>query len=59
MFKEILTKEQIELLPLIKKFSKDYYMIGGTAIALNIGHRRSIDFELFPQKILRENRLRI
>ncbi len=25
-------------------------MVGGTAIALHIGHRRSIDFDLFTEK---------
>ena len=47
MHSEVLTIEQRELLPLIKSFSKDYYLVGGTAIALHIGHRRSIDFDLF------------
>ena len=47
MQSEVLTNEQRELLPLIKSFSKDYYLVGGTAIALHIGHRRSIDFDLF------------
>lgn len=50
MHKEILTKEQSELLPLIKKFSKDFILVGGTAIALHLGHRRSIDFDLFTTK---------
>jgi len=50
MHKEILTKEQIELLPLIKKFSKKFYLVGGTAIAFHIGHRRSIDFDLFSSE---------
>lgn len=45
--KEILTKEQIELLPLIEEFSKEFILVGGTAIALHIGHRHSIDFDLF------------
>ena len=44
---EILTKEQRELLPLVKKFYKDFGLVGGTAIALHIGHRKSIDFDLF------------
>ena len=44
---EILTKEQRELLPLVKKFYKDFGLVGGTAIALHIGHRESIDFDLF------------
>ncbi len=56
MHSEILTKEQKELLPLIKVFSKNYFLVGGTAIALYIGHRRSIDFDLFTnQDIKRKN----
>lgn len=47
IFKEILTKEQIALLPLLKLFSFNFGLVGGTAIALQIGHRRSIDFDLF------------
>lgn len=47
LHKEILTKEQEELLPLAKKFYKDFGLVGGTAIALHIGHRESIDFDFF------------
>lgn len=47
MHKEILTETQVALLPLIKQFKREYYLVGGTAIALYIGHRRSIDFDLF------------
>lgn len=47
MHKEILTREQENLLPLLEKFSRMFGMVGGTAIALYIGHRRSIDFDLF------------
>ncbi|RLC36284.1 hypothetical protein DRH27_05445 [Candidatus Falkowbacteria bacterium] len=47
MHKNILTKEQVKLLPLIKSFSKDFGLVGGTAIALQIGHRESIDFDCF------------
>ena len=47
MHKEILTDTQIALLPLIKQFKREFYLVGGTAIALHIGHRRSIDFDLF------------
>ncbi len=50
MHKEILTKEQIELLPLIELFKKNFGLVGGTAIALYIGHRESIDFDLFTNK---------
>ena len=47
--KEILTEEQLKLLPLIRKFKRNFYMVGGTAIALHLGHRRSIDFDLFTK----------
>lgn len=47
MYKEILNSQQIELLPLMSQFKREYYLVGGTAIALYIGHRRSIDFDLF------------
>ena len=47
MHEEILSEKQKELLPLIRQFSREYYLAGGTAVALHIGHRRSIDFDLF------------
>lgn len=47
MHQEILSPEQIRLLPFVRLFSREYYLVGGTAIALYIGHRRSIDFDLF------------
>ncbi|MEK7213509.1 MAG: nucleotidyl transferase AbiEii/AbiGii toxin family protein [Patescibacteria group bacterium] len=50
MHKEILTNEQNKLLPLIANFSEDFGLVGGTAIALHLGHRRSIDFDLFSGK---------
>ena len=53
MHKEILSKEQIALLPLLKKFNKNFGLVGGTAVALHVGHRRSIDFDLFSLKSFR------
>ena len=50
MHKEILTENQQEALDLIKKYTKNFYLVGGTAIALHLGHRRSIDFDLFTEK---------
>ena len=47
MHPEILTDEQRDLLPLVALFRKDFGLVGGTAIALHIGHRESIDFDLF------------
>lgn len=50
MHLEILSPEQNELLPLLKHFRREFYLVGGTAIALQIGHRQSIDFDLFKHK---------
>lgn len=50
MHKEILNARQKEILPLIKAFNRDFYLAGGTALALQIGHRESIDFDLFSPK---------
>ncbi len=57
MHKEILSKNQIELLPLLKLFKREFYLVGGTAIALHLGHRRSIDFDLFKSGKLVVNRI--
>lgn len=58
MHKEIFTKEQTDLLPLIKEFSKDFILVGGTAIALHIGHRQSIDFDLFSYGELKNAKIK-
>ncbi len=52
MHKEILSEKQKDLLPLISQFSREFYLAGGTAVALHIGHRRSIDFDLFKYSSL-------
>lgn len=57
MHLQILNTDQINLLPLIKKFKREYYLVGGTAIALHIGHRRSIDFDLFKPSELNISRI--
>lgn len=53
---EILNDRQQELLPLISQFRREYYLVGGTAIALHIGHRRSIDFDMFKQRRVNHNK---
>ncbi|EKE05817.1 MAG: hypothetical protein ACD_19C00176G0039 [uncultured bacterium] len=47
MHEEILEENQRSLLALVSKFSPQFGLVGGTAIALHLGHRRSIDFDLF------------
>lgn len=58
MHKEILTTEQTKLLPLVQKFIGDFGLVGGTAIALQLGHRRSIDFDLFSSKEFTNSKIR-
>ncbi|QQR78372.1 MAG: nucleotidyl transferase AbiEii/AbiGii toxin family protein [Candidatus Moraniibacteriota bacterium] len=55
---DILSEQQKTLLPLLQKFRTDFGLVGGTAIALHIGHRASIDFDLFTAEPLRTDALR-
>jgi hypothetical protein len=56
MYSEILNEQQKQLLPLMAQFQREYYLVGGTAIALFIGHRRSIDFDLFKASSINHKR---
>lgn len=49
MHQEALTSTGKLLLPYLSKI-KSYYLCGGTAIALQIGHRVSVDFDFFSDK---------
>lgn len=55
MHLEILNQNQKDLLSFVSQFKREYYLVGGTAIALHIGHRESIDFDLFKLSNLRKN----
>lgn len=58
MHPDILTIEQAKLWPLIAKFAPQFYLVGGTALALQYGHRRSIDFDLFTPDLFENQRIR-
>lgn len=49
MHAEVLTAPAAALVPALAKF-KSFYLVGGTALALQIGHRRSVDFDLFSSE---------
>ena len=49
MHLETITSKQKEIFKKLDKFS-DFYLVGGTALALQIGHRISVDFDLFTEK---------
>lgn len=51
MHDDVLTPKARELFPLLSKF-KEFYLVGGTALALQLGHRVSVDFDLFTEKPL-------
>ena len=46
IFDNVLTQNQIILAERLLPACSDFYLVGGTALALQIGHRRSIDFDL-------------
>ena len=47
MHLNILSDSQQKLIKLVSEFGNDFYLVGGTALALQLGHRCSIDFDLF------------
>jgi len=57
MHPEIFSNQQDDLLKHLMVFKRKYYLVGGTAIALHLGHRRSIDFDLFKSGRLVLNRI--
>ena len=56
MYKEVLNQNQLDLLPIMASFKREYYLVGGTAIALYLGHRRSIDFDMFKYSTINHTR---
>ena len=54
----VLEDGQKKLLPLVGRFFADFYLAGGTAIALQLGHRRSIDFDLFTPRAISQPKIR-
>lgn len=47
MFYNILNDKRRSILPLLKVFKEEFYLAGGTGLALQIGHRDSIAFDFF------------
>jgi hypothetical protein len=58
MHNEIINPQQSDLIPYLKDFKRSFYLAGGTAIALHIGHRQSIDFDLFTPSKLKKSRIK-
>jgi len=52
LFKETVEKDTLSILDTLQKDENlsNFYLVGGTALALNLGHRKSIDLDMFsPQ----------
>jgi len=54
---EALTQESKELFPLLFHFRESFYLAGGTALALQIAHRISVDFDLFSKDPIKKTLL--
>src|SRR3989339_1606721 len=57
-YTSILDKNQQEVLPKLEFLTKKgFYLAGGTALSLQIGHRTSVDFDFFIQDHFDSNEL--
>ncbi|MCK9351228.1 MAG: nucleotidyl transferase AbiEii/AbiGii toxin family protein [Candidatus Paceibacterota bacterium] len=57
MHYEILDEQRRNILPLLAPLKNDFYLAGGTALALQLGHRDSVDFDFFSEKPLDTQKL--
>lgn len=55
---DVLDPNQASLVPLVSEFAHSFYVARGTALALQYGHRRSIDFDLFCEKPFDNQKIR-
>jgi Nucleotidyl transferase AbiEii toxin, Type IV TA system len=56
MHREVLTKRGAELFGHLGRFD-DFYLAGGTGLALQLGHRISVDFDLFIDSTIKRSLL--
>ena len=58
MFAEVLPKKTRQSLAVLgeSRILQDAYLAGGTALALQLGHRVSVDLDFFTQKKFQERR---
>lgn len=52
LYKETVEKGTLDLIQRLMADArlKDFYLVGGTALSLKIGHRKSIDIDIFTDK---------
>lgn len=59
LYTEVVEPATLELIRELqqKKYFKDFYLVGGTALALYYGHRKSLDIDLFSKEEFNGERL--
>lgn len=50
VYYRVLGRETRKILPLFKGLKNDFYLAGGTGLALQLGHRKSFDLDFFSEK---------
>ena len=55
--REILSQEQLRLLNVLENHFKEFVLGGGTALAMQVKHRKSFDFDFFSPKEISRNLL--
>lgn len=59
IYKNTITEKMNEIASIIfKEFDEEYYLAGGTALSLQIGHRRSVDLDYFINKEIDTTKLK-
>jgi hypothetical protein len=56
--KNILSDEMQKIYPMLSEFQDDFYLAGGTGLAILIGHRVSIDFDFFSDRLIKKTLLK-
>ena len=47
IFDKVMNQNMMEVIPKLKGIQRDFYLGGGTALALQLGHRVSVDLDFF------------
>ena len=57
LFKETVSATTLELIKKLQsdQYLKEFYLVGGTALSLQIGHRISVDIDLFTREAFNES----
>ena len=52
MYERILTKSALNLLAMTEMKIEGFYLVGGTGLALQLGHRKSDELNFFSSEII-------